>query len=108
MDYAKYLMSWERIFFRTSGAFAFEVRAFNQFQKSFQQHAVAPGTARRAQRPGRAHLRVPVDEMIFEIAKRPAGQISLRTAFLVTFVAVDKSDSYSQGLASKNGMDAKR
>ena len=29
----------------------------------------------RAQRTGRAHLRVPVDDMIFEIAKRPAGQI---------------------------------
>ena len=32
----------------------------------------------RAQRTGRAHLRVPVDEMIFEIAKRPTGQIQWR------------------------------
>ena len=36
-----------------------------------------------AQRTGRAHLRVPVDEMIFAVfyrlgAKRPAGQIKWR------------------------------
>ena len=54
--------------------------------------------ARRAQRTGRAHLRGPVDEMIFAIlhrlgAQRPAGQINRRTALLVTFAAVGKSDS---------------
>ena len=32
--------------------------------------------ARRAQRTGRAHLRVPVDEMIFEIAAdNPQGRL---------------------------------
>ena len=62
----------------------------------------------RAQRTGRAHLRVPVDEMIFEIgAANPQGRFSRRTAFFVSFCAVSKSDSLCQGLASKNGMDAK-
>ena len=43
----------------------------------------------RAQRTGRAHLRVPVDEMIFEIAGRdPQGRFSGDTALLVTFAAV--------------------
>ena len=51
--------------------------------------------ARRAQRTGRAHLRVPVDEMIFatfyrQWAKRPAGQISVREAFFVSFCALQK------------------
>ena len=51
--------------------------------------------ARRAQRTGRAHLRVPVDEMIFatfyrQWAKRPAGQISGREAFFVSFCALQK------------------
>ena len=40
-------------------------------------------------------------------AQRPEGQIKWRTALLVTFAAVGKSDSKRQGLASKHGMDAK-
>ena len=70
--------------------FAFEVGAFNQFQKSFQRQVVAPWMARRAQRIGRAHLRVPVDEMIFEIAKRPAGQISCERRFSLVFAPFKK------------------
>ena len=75
--------------------FAFEVRAFNQFQKSFQRQAGAPGVARRAQRTGRAHLRGPVDEMIFAIlhrlgAQRPAGQISGERRFSLVFAPFKK------------------
>ena len=44
----------------------------------------------RAQRTGRAHLRVPVDEMIFEIAKRPAGQISCERRFSLVFAPFKK------------------
>ena len=65
------------MFSSTAGA-AVEVRAFNQFQKSFQRQAVAPGMARRAQRTGRAHLRVPVDEMIFAILHRLGAQPTRR------------------------------
>ena len=36
----------------------------------------------RAQRTGRAHLRVPVDEMIFEIAERdPQGRLVAKGVF---------------------------
>ena len=71
-------------------AFAFDVGAFNQFLKSFQRQAAAPWMARRAQRTGRAHLRVPVDDMIFEIAKRPAGQISCERRFSLVFAPFKK------------------
>ena len=78
------------MFSSTAGA-AVEVRAFNQFQKSFQRQAVAPGMARRAQRTGRAHLRVPVDEMIFEIgAANPQGRLVGEGRFSLVFAPFKK------------------
>ena len=48
--------------------------------------------AKSASAQGRALAR-PLVEVILKIAQRPEGLSSERTAFLVTFVAVDKSDS---------------
>jgi len=59
----------------------------------------------RAQRTGRAHLRVPVDDMIFEIAKRPAGQISVRKAFFVSFCALQKVTRSARDWHRKTAMD---
>ena len=64
--------------------------------------------ARRAQRTGRAHLRVPVDEMIFEIgAANPQGRLVGERRFSLVFAPFQKVTRSARDWQSKNGMDAK-
>ena len=60
----------------------------------------------RAQRTGRAHLRVPVDEMIFEIAAGdPQGRLVGERRFSLVFAPFQKVTRRARDWLRKTAMD---